>query len=77
MDENGEINWMYFLIDDDELLKKYNDIWNEISNRIKKESEKANPPTIKNFRKQNYHFTVKRLQTSTKKCLRQAVIILV
>ena len=28
---------MYFLIEDDELLKKYNDIWNKINNSIRKE----------------------------------------
>ena len=34
---DGETKWMYFLIEDDELLKRYNDIWNKVSNRIKKE----------------------------------------
>ena len=29
--------WMYFLIENNELLKKYNDTWNEFSNSIKKE----------------------------------------
>lgn len=29
--------WMYFLIENNELLKKYNDTWNEFSNNIKKE----------------------------------------
>ena len=28
---------MYFLIKDDDLLETYNDIWNKISNSIKKE----------------------------------------
>ena len=28
---------MYFLIEGEELLKKYNDIWNKDSNSIKKE----------------------------------------
>ena len=27
---------MYFLTEDDELLKKYNDIWNKVSNSMKK-----------------------------------------
>ena len=33
---NGKTKWMYFLIEDDELLKKYKDIWNRVSNSIKK-----------------------------------------
>ena len=28
---------MHFLIEDKELLKKYNDIWNDVSNSIKEE----------------------------------------
>ena len=28
---------MHFLIEDEELLKKYNDIWNKFSNIMKKE----------------------------------------
>ena len=34
---DGEINWMYFFIEDDELLEIYNGIWNKVSNSIKKE----------------------------------------
>ena len=33
---NGETIWMYFLIEDDGLSKKLNDLWNKISNSIKK-----------------------------------------
>ena len=40
------------LIEDEELLKKYNDIWNKVSNSIEKNSI-ANPSPIKNFRKRN------------------------
>ena len=32
-----EIEWMYFLIEDDEVLKKYNTIWDKISADIRKE----------------------------------------
>ena len=32
----GEAIWMHFVIENDELLKKYNDIWNKLSNSIKK-----------------------------------------
>ena len=34
---DGKNKWMNFLIKDDELLKKYNDTWNKVSNSIKKE----------------------------------------
>ena len=29
--------WMYFLIEDDDLLKKYNTIWDKVNADIKKE----------------------------------------
>ena len=32
-----ELNGCIFLIEDDDLLKKYNDIWNKIGNSMKKE----------------------------------------
>ena len=35
-----EIKYMYFLIQDDELLKKYNEIWGKLSKSIKKDSDK-------------------------------------
>ena len=31
---DGETKWMNFLIKDDDLLKKYNDIWNRVCNNI-------------------------------------------
>ena len=34
---DGEMNWMYFFIEDDELLEIYNSIWNKVSNSINKE----------------------------------------
>ena len=34
---DGETKWMYYFIDDGDLLKKYNDIWNKVSNSMKKE----------------------------------------
>ena len=33
----GQTKWMYFLIKEDELLMKYNDIRNKVNNSIKKE----------------------------------------
>ena len=32
---DGGTKWMYFLIEGDDLLKKYSDIWNKVSNSIK------------------------------------------
>ena len=34
---NGKFKWMYFLIEDDELLEKYNTIWDKASADRKKE----------------------------------------
>ena len=33
---DGETKWMYYFIEDDELLERYNGIWNRVSNSIKK-----------------------------------------
>ena len=32
-----QIKWMYFLIEDDDFLEKYNTIWDKVSADIKKE----------------------------------------
>ena len=34
---DGESKWIYILIEDDELFKKFNDNWNKDNNSIKKE----------------------------------------
>ena len=34
---DGQTKWMYFLIEDDDLLEKYNTIWDKVSADIKKE----------------------------------------
>ena len=34
---DGQTKWMYFFIDDDELLEKYNTTWGKVSGDIKKE----------------------------------------
>ena len=49
---NGETKWMYFLIEDEKLLKTFNDFWNKDSNSIKK-TLIANPSTMKKFSKSN------------------------
>ena len=34
---DGQTKWMYFLIEDDDLLEKYNTIWDKVSAVIKEE----------------------------------------
>ena len=34
---DGQTKWMYFLIEDDDLLERYNTIWDKVSADIKKE----------------------------------------
>ena len=33
---DGQTKWMYFLIEDDDLLEKWNTIWDKVSADIKK-----------------------------------------
>ena len=33
---DGQTKWTYFLIEDDDLLEKYNTIWDKVSARSKK-----------------------------------------
>ena len=35
---HGQTKWMYFLIEDDDLLEKYDTIWDKVSADIKKEN---------------------------------------
>ena len=43
-----QAKWMYFLIEDEDLLKKHNTIWNKVSIETKKNLT-ASLSTIKNF----------------------------
>ena len=45
---DGETTWMYFLIEDDDLLEKHNTIWDKVRDDIK-QNLIAILPTIKNF----------------------------
>ena len=45
---DGQTKWMYFLIEDDELLEKCNAIWDKVSADIKKELD-SEPVYNKNF----------------------------
>ena len=60
---DGETTWVYFSIED-KLLKKYKDIWYEVSNRIKKNLI-GDSSRIKIFRKPKENFTLTRLQIFT------------
>ena len=47
---DGQTKWMYFLIEDDDLLEKYNTIWDKVSADIKKEFD-SEPVNNKEFLK--------------------------
>ena len=47
---DGQTKWMYFLIEDDDLLEKYNTIWDKVSADIKKEFD-SEPVYNKNYLK--------------------------
>ena len=47
---DGEIKWIYFFIEDEELLETYNNIWNEIRSSITKELD-CEPINSKKFLK--------------------------
>ena len=46
---DGQTNWMYFLIEDDDLLEKYNTIWDKVSACIIKKELVVNLFKIKKF----------------------------
>ena len=46
----GQTKWMYCLIEDDELLEKYNTIWDKVSADIRKEFD-SEPVYNKNYLK--------------------------
>ena len=40
---DGQAKWMYFLIEDDEFLEKYDTIWDKVSTDIKQNRKRACP----------------------------------
>ena len=52
---DGQTKWMYFLIVDDDLLEKYNTIWDKVSTGIKKEFD-SEPVYNKNYLKAKIKF---------------------
>ena len=55
---------MHFLTEDDDLLEKYNTIWDKVSTDTKKEFE-GEPVYNKNFKKSKKNRMVMKLQTFT------------
>ena len=49
---DGQTKWMYFLIEDDDLLENDDTIWDEVSADIKKEFD-SKPVYNKNFKNQS------------------------
>ena len=74
---DGQIKWMYFLIEDDDLLEKYNTIWDKVSANIKKEFN-SEPVYKKYFLRTKIKSHSDEVTDFTiKKFLRQTLIILV
>ena len=70
---DGQIKLMYFLIEDDDLLEKYNTIWNKVSADIKKELD-SKPVYTKEFLRTKIKSQV--IDFYDKKFLRWTLIIL-
>ena len=49
----NETKYMYFLIKDDELLEKYNEVWEKVKNSIKKEFD-SKPVCNEKYLKANF-----------------------
>ena len=56
---DGQTKWMYFLIDDDDLLEKYNTTWDKISADIKKEFDNEPDKKKKKQTKKNNNLKTK------------------
>ena len=48
---DGQTKWMYFLTEDDDLLEKYDTIWDKVSTDTKKNLIIISLSKIKNFSK--------------------------
>ena len=51
--DDEQTKWMYFLIEDDGLLEKYNIVWDKVTADIKKEFDSEPVYNIKFFENQN------------------------
>ena len=61
---DGQTKWMYYLIEDDDLLEKYNTIWGKVSADTKKEFDNQ-PVHNKEFLKTKVKSLVTKLQNFT------------
>ena len=61
---DGQTKWMYYLIEDDDLLEKYNTIWGKVSADTKKEFDNQ-PVYNKEFLKTKVKSLVTKLQNFT------------
>ena len=66
---DGETKWVYVLVEDDELLEKYDQIWNKVSDSIKKFG--CEPIFKKGNSEMRRHIFI------TNKCLKYTLIIFV
>ena len=58
---DAETKWLHFLIKDDDLLERRNNIWDKVSADIKKE---FNSELVKKFSKLKYNLVVMKLRIS-------------
>ena len=56
---DAETKWLHFLIKDDDLLERRNNIWDKVSAYIKKE---FNSELVKKFSKLKYNLVVMKLR---------------
>ena len=71
----GQTKWMYFLIEDDDLLEKYNTIWDIVSADVKKEFG-SKTAYKKEFLKTKYFMVMKFQFLIIKKFQRNTLVIL-
>ena len=70
---DGQTKWVYFLIADDDLLEKYNTIWDKVSPYIKNEFDSE--PVCNKFLKKKIIIMVMKLQIfMIKKFLRWTLV---
>ena len=70
----AKVNGRILSIEDDELLRKYNDIWNEISNSTKKQFDREPFYNDKLVKIKIKYLAVMRLQIFTMKNLFSSII---
>ena len=75
---DNQTKWMQVLIEDYDLLKNYNEIWNKVNADIKKELDRFCLEKKKKKKIQNQNLIMIKLYIFTiKKCLMQALIMLI